>query len=740
MKWVLIFLTFLAAPAVAQTVVVKSGDHADFTRLVLTFADGADWQLGRIDGGYELQRGDRRETFDVSDVYRLITKARLKSIWVDPITGRLQMGVGCACHAIPFEFNQNTLVIDIRDGVPPEGSIFEQARATGKPLPPLGQPDGRTVVRTAAPRPAYDWLDLDPTAKSSPQGPGNASARTAFTADVQSDGFRNAVIGELARGATAGVVDIVPSRLADVSTGAAEDVSNARVVLGDQFKEIAGVAVSDGSSEPRLTEKGGLCPDEERVDLAAWSTVDGGADRLTSARALMLGEFDQPSADGIQTAVRAYLYLGFGAEARNLMRAFPVPVSADPLAVGLSYLVDGESASENPFAGLQTCDSAAAFWAIAAAQEQTSLAGLNGAAVARTFMGLPQHLKLVFAQTTINRLLRAGDAANAEIVRSALTRAAPTDAGIVPMVEAEIALHQGAPEKAETKLGAVSDVKLAADALLALVEARFQQRRTVDEKEVLGLEAFAFETRGGDRDGAFRRALAHAQALSGDFAAAFAAAADDAALRSDTWMLLAELGQPTDLLVHLVGEVPVAGDRIPSPTKAIFARRLTELGLPNAARSWLPDSPQDLALSAEVALGNKDARSALRTLASDLSAADPALLARALQDSGEFSQAATVLRNAGDPEGANRLDRWAGIWDAAPPRAASGGQAPRSGATILRDMSDENVWDELAALRTPVPHDAARPALQAGHQHLVDSAATRAAIAALLSTLPELSP
>ena len=121
----------LSGPAAAQVVTVKSGEHGDFTRIVLSLPVSGDWRLGRTPDGYEVAITQGRPNYDLSDVYRLIKPDRLRSIWADPGTGLLQLGIGCSCHVIPFEFGPSNLVIDIREGSPPVGSSFEVPLAGG---------------------------------------------------------------------------------------------------------------------------------------------------------------------------------------------------------------------------------------------------------------------------------------------------------------------------------------------------------------------------------------------------------------------------------------------------------------------------------------------------------------------------------------------------------------------------------------------------------------------------------
>lgn len=723
MKWFIAFIWLFANAALGQPVTVKSGEHDGFTRIVLTFPESSDWQLSRTVTGYEFQRPGRREIYDLSDVYRLIKKDRLKSLWADPASGHLQLGIDCECHAIPFEFDAKTLVIDIRDGAPPEGSFFERVAGSGNTLSPLGQALGREVQ----PTPAYNWLDGVTDIVSVAPASRN---QVDLDAQIDADDFRSAVVDQLAKGATDGIIDIVPEGLSAPSlpstiAAPTEPADNQELPPAP----VPGVQVSDGRQGPPLDEFGGLCPAEEKVDLARWSVVDDWATALAASRNGILGEFDQANQDGIDLAVRTHLYLGFGAEARNIMQAFSQQSAIDPLALGISYLVDGQQPPSATFTGMQTCDSGAAFWSLAASLPQDTLAALNGKAVARTFLGLPPHLKQHFAQQTVEGLIRAGDTQNAEVVRAALTRAIPEDSQLAPLMDAQKALVDQEPEKAEALIENITDADLAAEALLALIDARFQQLKPVDERDVVALAAFASDFKSTTKEATYKKAMIRAQALAGDFAAAFQTADANPAFRGDVWMILLAVGQASDLLNHAVDSAGTEQDQISSATKAGFARRFIEMGLPNVAQLWMPDRPEDPMLMAEVALENKDGRMALRALSQDLSGADQKLLARAFGETGNFVQAAAVLRRAGEAEQAAQMERWANVWPADAPAES----------TTEAGAAEDNIWSRLAMLRKPRSDDPTLPALQASQDFLTQSVLTRDRISDLLAAVPPLT-
>lgn len=762
MKHLLILLLLLAHPAQAQTraVSVKSGDHRGFTRLVLTFPAPVDWVLGRTESGYGLQIAGPDLPYDLSSVYRVISKDRLRSIWVDPATGNLLLGVDCPCHAIPFELGSKTLVIDIKDGAPPRSSSFELRLTDGTISPPLQQ---RSRQATPAQRrrevaegeEGYDWLSREagtaqPAAAAVPTQVATEAATAGLEADLTLEDFRSMLIEEVGRGATEGVVEMetpAPPQIPPQDAPVASLPENARAAVN----ALPGIELSsDTHEDPDLMVKGEACPKAAELDLGSWSGSGDAASELAQARAAVLTEFDQPDPVRVTRAVNTHLHFGFGAEARLLLTTFMPQGQTDPLRIGLSYLVDGDHPPANAFDTMQSCDSAAALWALLAAPGDQVLPYVNGAAVSRTFLSLPATLRATLGPETVKRLLASGDSANAEVVRQSFERAVPADDPSVNLLAAEQALQNGDPAGAEAALPTAAMGEAAMTSLFTLVEARFVQRKAVEGKDILALEAFAFEQGDGPLRPQMDRALTHAKALSGDFAAAFAHASDSAASRAgleqDIWMLLGEIGAESHVLDFAVGLDPQRRAALPLTTRTQIAARLTTAGLPNAASDWAQSDDFDPDLAARIALANGDARTALQLLSARLPDADPELIAASHTALGQFDTAAATYRDAGKLEEAARLQRWAGIWPApaesatdapaeAPPRASAGLPAalPPDGTTLGTENSS---WEAVAGLLDPPADQNALPPLQAGQARLNQSAATRQAVAALLAAAP----
>lgn len=161
-RFILLFFLIATLPAQSQTVTVRSGEHGSFTRLVLELPRGFAHRISRTGTGYLLNFGSMRPRFDLSQTYRLIGRERLRSIWAEPETTDLNLGIGCACHIIDTVLDGRFLVLDIKEGPPPLDSPNEMT-AQGVQLSPLlsgetaHRPHQRPDLYGEIKR-EYDWL------------------------------------------------------------------------------------------------------------------------------------------------------------------------------------------------------------------------------------------------------------------------------------------------------------------------------------------------------------------------------------------------------------------------------------------------------------------------------------------------------------------------------------------------------------------------------------------------------
>ncbi|MFN6951212.1 MAG: hypothetical protein ACK4NE_01255 [Albidovulum sp.] len=116
-------------PLPAETIVIRSGEHGTFTRIVAEGGAG-DWSLGRNGNGYELRLKETAR-YDVSRAFRLIGRDRISTLEPGQVPGSLLIGLACTCHATAFVTPAGAVVIDVAAGPPAEGSPFESPLPSG---------------------------------------------------------------------------------------------------------------------------------------------------------------------------------------------------------------------------------------------------------------------------------------------------------------------------------------------------------------------------------------------------------------------------------------------------------------------------------------------------------------------------------------------------------------------------------------------------------------------------------
>jgi len=715
-----ILILSLALPglAAAEAVRVTSGEHEGFTRLVLEFGAPVEWQVGRTSDGYELQLSGAKPPYDFTGVYDIIGRTRLASVWADPQTGALRIGIGCACHAQPFEFRPGIVVIDLKDGPPPSESVFERALDGGEVTvaqstrAPREEPRPRT--RPVAAAKGYDWTA---TARGQPQAAPSEATRSEDIplpgADPSLEPLRAALVHQLSRGAAQGLIEMAKPEAPGTGPTGTDSVEI-------HLSEVPGMLV--GGEPKGVTAKGEACVPADDIDIASWGSDAPVADQLAGANRGLIGEFDAPDATGVARAVKLYLFLGFGAEARGLLAAMPSAQPEAALWSSMARILDAERDPVPAFAGMAACDSAAALWAMLGDPVPAVGEAVNRAAVLRTFSALPLRLRRALGPALADRFLTLNDPGAADFVRDAILRA-PGDPGPeVAVMEARIHMGAGEPEAAAAKLEPLieSSGPATPDALVELVDSRVAARAPMEPAQIVALEGLLHDRRGTPEEGRFARALTLAEAVSGQFDAAFDTLEAAPEAEPDVWALLADLGADSAVLEHAV--LPATATPRATPAAAArLAQRLLDLGFADAASAWLGQiAAPDPLLAAHVALQQKDARRTLGLIAGSVDPAAEPLRADALRLLGDEPALAETLTRMGDDAARWRAVARASDW-----------------ATLATAGPDP--WRALAGLAGP---PAAKPvtvedagALQKGAEILEASAATRTAIEDLLATI-----
>jgi hypothetical protein len=630
-RLILILLVLTAPVARAEVARVTSGEHDGYSRLLVTAPRVDGWQMARTADGYALDAGAGTTGFDLSRAFDRIPRTRITALFADPQDGTLRIRVGCACHAIAFLHEGRYLVVDVRDGEAPARSAFERG-LDGTRLPALPA-DDRVVVPAAAA--GYNWLaDWRGDALPEPLPPeGAAPLRGAGAEDL-----RRALMAGLARGAAAGVIGLTLPGDGPVAMPAGVVLFNGGA---------PGVAMDSDPGDNGPGEAAGIdCPDNDRFDLGAWATDAPYVLQFGHHRAALLGEFDRPDPSAVDTGVRFYLHLGFGAEAADLIRAFPDSIGDPQIWSMMAAILDGQPVADPAVADWMRCDTAAVLWATLALPPDA--AGMaNRQALRQAFSTLPPHLRVLLTPALRERALLLDDAELGASIAASADRgvaAPPDDTAPASLLSA---WRDGGGD--------------AVPAALAFVAAAHSDRAPVPAEVPGALLALAEDYHGLPEAEGLARAGRLAAALAGDLETAFADPAR-AADMPEIWQLLVDSADDDTFIAIAIAQSGAFPPGHPELAEA-FADRFLDLRLPELALEWMPTQPGDNTGSATAAAALVDlgrGREALAWLDGLPEAETADLRARAADLAGEHALAAEAWAAAGDPDRAARSARLAG--------------------------------------------------------------------------------
>jgi len=708
--WICVLaLIWGAWPASARPAIVTAGEHAGFTRVVIEFGGPVDWQLGRGPQGYRLRVKPKAPIYDLKTVFNLIKKNRLTAAQVDPDSGDLKLNFSCRCYAMPYEDRPGVVVVDLRDGVAPTASSFE--------LPLENSAPAEVAAEGAFSKPLYDWATLSlPTPVTSLALPTPSAPPGMPLAPVNQtlEPLRLSLIQDLSRGASQGLVDlIVPEQIAAPSLDPGSLPRQISVHADPNFAIRQGAAPNSP-----MTAQGATCWSDDQLDITAWAGQQPIAAQMGPQRQGLTAEFDRPDPAAVTRAVRYDLFLGFGAEARSLIRTFYPNAPDAALWQSMAQILDEQADTAHSFDAMQECETAAALWATLAQPNSSPNTPQAKAALLRSFSAWPPHLRRLLGPNLVESVLLAGDITLATALYEAIQRALGDESPAVVRMQAKMDQALGNSDAAISRVNDLAKAPGpgAPEALVDLVELQASLGRPVTFAQVQALEAYLLERRGGPDAPRFQRALVLAKAASGDFDGAFAFQDTSDDVAATLWKLLVQSGQTSTFLTYASLR---PSDAVPPVAKGVavqIAERMLGIGLPNQASLWLAQAPKaPLELLARVKLAQGDAQSALGLLAEDESAAALDLKAKAYQSLDKPKQAADIYSQLGQMENHWKAIRQANDW----PALAAQGPAP---------------WKAMASLvTTPAPlPEQAKGALAHDRDLLALSVATRETIGLLL--------
>ncbi|WP_373354959.1 hypothetical protein [Pseudoroseicyclus sp. CXY001] len=742
-------LLFAAAPAAAQTVTMRSGQHPTFTRLVLAVPEGQDWRLGRGGAGYLLDLGEGID-FDPGGVFARVPRDRLLSL-EDRGEGVLELGLACEpCHATIFRWQPDRLVLDIRDGaapadspneapLPPAADLTTDMAADIDAAPPDPRPAPAAPASTPAATPGPGPTEVarpslpvvlappGPAETLLPFGPAVTIPESLRVAQMEAD-----ILQSLSRAATLGLIELqpqmpgmpepVPPLLAPADAPPEGPEGGTPGEPGLSFR-------TSLDRDRAIAPAHNSCLPEALFDMATWVPEEADfPSAIGPLRIALTGEFDRPNAGAAEDLAKAYLYFGFGAEAREVLALDTDPSVAHRVLIALAALVDGRPAPSGILDGQIGCGQKVALWAALAGGSVEGIAEEQRAAIMLAYRTLPPPLQGHIGARLAQIFIQSGDSFTAESLLDLARPAVTGDSPEAQLTEAEVTGALEGPEAELEDLNALVDdsATLSPEVLIRAIDRALELGQVPSDRQIALAGSLRFEQRGTADDARLADAEIRALTAATRFEEALDLIADSrhpmpagrrAVLADAALAALTEKADDLRFLDHAMGPLPRG---LGADTENAMAARLLALGFPEqaevlmAGRAEGADGRERQYLRAEAALLRGDGAAVVAALDGFSDPRARSLIARAAEVDGDY---AAALAAEAEPQ-AETMWR-AGAWDAL---AAQEDDPLLSGAAadVLRPT-------EIAPEATPL----------AGRADLIGEAeATRTMVEDLLARFP----
>lgn len=437
---------------------VRTGEHPNFTRVVISIPRGVEWQLGRTSEGYAL-RIPAAEGFVLNDFFDLIPKDRIAAVSQVADRGELRLRIGCTCYAQASVYGSDSLVIDINDGPVPQNAAFEQAlpddmRSAPVDLPKSPyRPDPNRLLPFITPRMAMQQaVSPGETATTTEVVAAEVVSQTMdqSEADKALQMIVQSLTESLGRGLTEGFLQ-AGAGPKDPNATSAERIDPLPKHTDDALPGVSARTSIDPMAVPSAagalqTQTGETCLPNSMFDVASWGSGRPPHEQLTDARNRLVDPADKFQDGALLALARLYVFLGFGREAEQVLELEGVQSRERLMLRTIARIIDDEPVAQALFTGQVSCAANVALWALLAQESAPSDASVDRTGVINAFRALPIFVQQPIAPRLAEALLAVGAQDEAMQV---LGRGGTPDQTDISRVLAEASLMDALGEEAQ---------------------------------------------------------------------------------------------------------------------------------------------------------------------------------------------------------------------------------------------------------------------------------------------------
>ena len=498
----LLIYAFLVGGAIADTVIIRSADHLNFTRVALDLAQPnavSVRQDGRI---LSVELPHNLNSEGVEKFFDRISRDRVLAFEISSEKRGFRIDLACDCTFKTFIAGSKTFVIDVFDaGIVDAG---QQAKTT-KWAKFDRIHEGSLVFSTSAPAPG---LEATPRVVVQP-------AIKLQRRDFPMRRLLSAL--DLARDAQPSLQDTV-----------SDEIENVPMQITFRSLPVTqNLVLADLEQEARLDIQ--KCKHSEILNPANWPKYENAKEFLRGRRNQLASEVDRFDDNAKRELALTYLSLSLGAEALAILSALQAPNEIDKQLVYLSTFVDGEedSLSDDWSDVAFRCPELRLWTVLQDAESENSgmtlrqMSAEQKKIMRNQFEDWPSALKGVFSPRLAAAFFEAGDMDFATFTLRKIADATALSTGERELIAARISGSQGNTEEAIEILRPViaSDVDAAPEAVVAISDLLTEQGDILGEPEKNALETYQEELKGTEIEPELLRARIAASLQDKDFEA-----------------------------------------------------------------------------------------------------------------------------------------------------------------------------------------------------------------------------
>ncbi len=477
----LFFAVFLGVSAAAEPIVVRSGEHANFTRLVLDVPRPLKWTVRQEDELRLVLEGVRAE-YLLEGALNKLSANRVLEISVGDAPSELVVDLGCECEVKSFYAGPKMLVVDIYGDPlqekPVEKVASEATTDQFEQVESITDDDFKLPLFTNE---ASAAMSSTENIALSAVSVGNQEENLRETAQRLQE-TKTQLVKQFSRVASQGLLntaDVTITPKSSVESHAAPEnlkpETEHTIIPDPKGLNLRAISSADrdyllSQNPTKFSVSGARCMSDNILDVHNWSGGGDFSGRVGSLRRALVGEFDKRNENVAIDLAKTYIHYGFGVEARQALEGVELPPSLSHLPA-MASIVEGGDLGQGAVGGWHhDCDNSAALWAALSSKPRSADESLNQDAILRAFGALSPSLRAHMGPSLYNHLKADSSATPAflDMLTGLMERGRISEDPAVKLVTADALIANGNAAEAQEALEDVIE-KNGAEAPKAIV-------------------------------------------------------------------------------------------------------------------------------------------------------------------------------------------------------------------------------------------------------------------------------